>query len=113
MTDQEKEALKQGQTAPSQRSDKESTAITPEKLQSDTRSMMQTTSKAIANELTAPVAQMVSDQLAVNVLMQLPQIVKSTGDNIQGFLSGALNTENLLGANPLTPYLKMAGITED
>ena len=90
----------------------ESVAITPEKLQADTRSMMQSTSKAIADELTSPVAQMVSNQLAVNVLSKLPAIVEYTGDNIKDFLNGALNTENLMGANPMTPYLKMAGIEE-
>lgn len=89
-----------------------SSAITPEKLQADTRNMMQTTSQAIANELTSPVAQMISDQLAVNILRKVPEIVQYTGDNITGFLNGALNTENLMGANPLTPYLKMAGIEE-
>lgn len=91
----------------------ESVAITPEKLQADTRSMMQSTSKTIADELTSPVAQMVSHQLAVNVLSKLPAIVEYTGDNIKDFLSGALNTDNLMGANPLTPYLKLAGIEEE
>ena len=112
MTEQEKEALKQGQTASSQKPDKESVAITPEKLQTDTRGMMQTTSKAIAQELTAPVAQMVGDQLAYNVLQKLPDIVDYAGSTIKDFMSGALSTETLMSASPMTPYLELAGIED-
>lgn len=113
MTEQEKEALKQGQTAQSTKPEKESTAITPEKLQSETRLQMQSASKAIANELTSPFAQMVSDQLAVNVLTKLPDIAKVSGETLKDFLNGALNTEVLMGASPMAPYLKMAGISEE
>ena len=112
MTEQEKEALKQGQTA-TQKPEKECTAITTEKLQSETRLQMQSASKAIADELTSPFAQMVSDQLAVNVLTKIPQIAKVSGETLKDFLNGALNTGILMGASPMEPYLKMAGITED
>lgn len=112
MTEEEQAAYDAAAIATNNKTNQQTKETTPEDLQLSTRNMMQATSKAIASELTAPVAQMVSDQLAVNVLMQLPKIVQSTGDNIQGFLNGALNTENLMGANPLAPYLKMAGIED-
>lgn len=113
MTEQEKEALKQGQsTSSNPKPEKEPAAITPEKLQTETRGMMQITSKAIASELTAPVAQMVGDQLAYNVLQKLPDIVDYAGTTIKDFMSGALNEESLMSANPMAPYLKLAGLEE-
>jgi hypothetical protein len=55
---------------------------------------------------------MVHDQLAYNVIQKLPAIMGAAGGTLHDFMSGALSSDNLMGANPMAPYLKMAGIEE-
>lgn len=86
--------------------------LSPEQVQSQTRTQMLSASKAIADPLTSPLARMVHDQLAYNVLQKLPTIMEEAGSTLRDFMSGALSNDNLTGANLMTPYLKKAGIED-
>lgn len=96
MTDQEKEALKQGQAASSQKTENKITLRTAEQIQSATRKELEALSDVASEQFIEALETRTIEKLAYKILDRSDAIAKGASGKVLDFLPKLLNTDALM-----------------
>ncbi len=110
MTEQEKEALKQGQAASNSNTNSKADKIvvrTPEQIQKATRKELESLSDIASDQFFEAVKTRTEEKLAYRTLNGADTIAQGASTKVLDFLPKVLNPETLMGDSELDQFLTL------